>query len=131
MRTPIALFIFTSLFTACNLGISDVMKFVEAAETNEQTNDILNIRVSNETDVDIQEVKIQDLTFSNVEAQTTTPYQGSSETTVYHLDQYLFSGYGFCGTPPIPTFEKEGTYTIVINEIDLENNTYTFLEIEE
>jgi len=102
-----------------------------------QSEQLLSIRIQNNTDATFDRVEVQGLSYGKLAARETSGYQSTKNTETQFIDDFLPVAHlngkafmrpmGFCGTPPIPVFQKVGAHTIVITAIDLEQG---FIEIE-
>lgn len=112
-----------------SVSCSKQSAIIKTTETNYELSDFpVNIRILNETAFNFDTVEVHDLIFENIEGNSQTAYQGSNNTEVRHIDDFYtvatigeesYSlGFWFCGTPPIPKFQKNGNYTIVIKSVN-------------
>lgn len=130
MKDSILLFAFALLLFSCSKN-----------ELETVPDGDLVIRIDNQAGVDLDKVLVQDLEFLNIPNESVTAYEVTNDTELRHINEFLpvvyinetpyHRGVGFCGMPPIPVYEKEGTYTIIITALNVDINTLEMIEVED
>jgi len=104
--------LFISLFSCA-------LFFCACSKQEQKDNNKVNIRIKNETNLLLQDVKVSNTSFGNIAAGTTSDYSVVSEPiyagycTFKTGEMLSFAGYGVCGTPMPPAFGS-GYYTFKV-----------------
>ena len=117
------------------------IKSGESPDKAELKNGELQIRIENKTTQDIDLVEIEGFVFENIAAGSTTGWILGKDITVFHIDEFYptitrtdqtyFRNIGFCGTPPIASFQMEGTFKVIIEAFFEDTATFQMSQVEE